>query len=92
MNSSACSPFSSRACTARRSVGETHRPASSCSARMSMAVIAGSTASPNREVSSSRRYFPASAFAQVSSDGVAEASTTCAPRIEARSTAMSRAL
>jgi hypothetical protein len=73
-------------------VSEIHRVAGSFSTRMSTARISGITASPKRDVRSSLRYFPASAFAQLSSDGVAEASTTCAPQIDARRTAMSRAL
>ena len=57
-----------------------------------MVRISGSAEAPKREVRSSRVYFPASALAQLSSDGVAEASTTLPEQIEARSTAMSRAL
>jgi len=58
---------------------------------MSITSICGSFAVPKRCGRSSRAYLPARAFAQVSSAGVAEASTTAAPQIEARSTAMSRA-
>lgn len=54
--------------------------------------MSGISASPKREVRSMRAYFPASALAQLSKDGVAEASTTCAEHKDARSTAMSRAL
>ena len=59
---------------------------------MSIAPICGITAGPKRDVNSTRVYLPASALAQLSNDGVAEARTTCAPQIDARSTAMSRAL
>ena len=39
-----------------------------------------------------RVYFPACAFAQLSSDGVALAKITCAEQIDARKTVISRAL
>ena len=51
-------------------------PGCICSARMSIGFISGSTAAPNRDVRSSRSYLPASALAQLSSDGVALARIT----------------
>lgn len=73
------------------SVGEIQRSRSNFSRFRSTAEISGSTAVPNRSGSDSFAYRPLSAFAQVSIDGVAEASTATAPANEARSTAMSRA-
>ncbi len=68
-----------------------NRPVSGGSSRRSTARISGSVATPKRSGRSSRAYFPAAAFAQLSRLGVAEASTTAACSIDARSTAMSRA-
>ena len=88
---SSTSPAASRAPTAVSSGAEIQRPCSSASWRRSIVAISGSSATPKRSGRSIRRYFPASALAQLSRLGVAEASTTAAPSIEARSTAMSRA-
>ena len=90
-NNSACSPRATTASTLAAKIGEIHLSPASRSARMSIARIWGSSAAPKREPKSSRRYFPASTFAQLSRLGVAEAKTTAQPAIAARSTAMSRA-
>ena len=92
MNNNACSPLSTRVFTALSNVGEIQRDPGKSSPRISIARISGITATPKRAGRSRRVYFPASALLHDSSDGVAEASTTCAPQIEARKTAMSRAL
>ena len=81
-----------RDATSAVSVGLIQRFASSLSTRMSIACICGSSAAPKREVRSIRAYFPLSALTQVSRHGVAEARITCASVMDARSTAMSRAL
>ena len=91
INNSDCSPACKRCSIAFCSVCEIQRPAGRDSPRISIAPSLGITAAPNRAANSRYWYLPASALAQLSKLGVAEASTTRAPQIDARSTAMSRA-
>ncbi len=58
---------------------------------MSTTSTAGSVAEPTRSGSVSSRYFPRSAFCQLSRLGVALPSTTTAPSCCPRTTASSRA-